>query len=574
MAAIVREINSVTRFVRGRQAQTGTCDISLLTKFADTLIKMIDTLPALNASDAGLLAESLHDSPYGDEGTARINASIDAKLTASHDSPGGTTGRDKTRPHKADGPPPQFLKCWWNYNTRDDWTVFKDPKRAFSAKMTWLVERANSIGMANPDEQTLKWMLAMLLLLHYDELPTYKEIYNKLQELKRCCESERKHFEIQHLLKFPDNPNQLPTPVFAHAFPDHENPPLQGELSGVSTVASCIPLRANSRLLKGKKQQPPEIHNTTTVPELLPAKSSAASSAGRMPSNRAPIDLSTDADEELLWLEYQDKVNKLKMEKLKHVKTEVVEPAEPPAPPSTINIRRHQDGTLKLMPRSHESHVGNHRLLAKQPCRTESSAKPPDESDLDPWTRQAMSALKSRNGKDKETKAADKAAKKKAEEAAATVATKACTKESKKAAASVAKKDCKKEAMKVAKKEAVGSSDAVARPKPPSKHHGAGKPTALPKKRSRRGDVEDVPKSKIMSAMPRQTADGSNPDPVSYNGGVIYTSQNIKKFRALRLRGDRYTEKAHGWTPKTHGTMKKAWASAVQCIDEYKKKKK
>ena len=63
------------------------------------------------------------------------------------------------------------------------------------------------------------------------------------------------------------------------------------------------------------------------------------------------------------------------------------------------------------------------------------------------------------------------------------------------------------------------------------------------KKEISRGIVE-VDKKSIQAAMPKLPSDGSNPAPVKYNGGVIYTSIKSSTFRPLTTRGDKYSEKS------------------------------
>ena len=77
--------------------------------------------------------------------------------------------------------------------------------------------------------------------------------------------------------------------------------------------------------------------------------------------------------------------------------------------------------------------------------------------------------------------------------------------------------------------------------------------------------VEDVPKSKILKQMPKVPSDGSNPPPVFYHGGVIYTSLKTKRFRALPRRGDMNHEKQTKWTTKKPSSAD--WKRCVQSMD-------
>ena len=121
---------------------------------------------------------------------------------------------------------------------------------------------------------------------------------------------------------------------------------------------------------------------------------------------------------------------------------------------------------------------------------------------------------------------------------------------------------------KAAHKDAKPISEAKVEPK--VKVVKAEKKDAPCRKRKRKAaDILEVPKSQIMKARPKMPSDGSNPLPVHYNGGVIYTSRSVAKFRALRKRGDKYSEYGAGW--KVHGTQPAAWKAAVSSIDAYKK---
>ena len=81
-------------------------------------------------------------------------------------------------------------------------------------------------------------------------------------------------------------------------------------------------------------------------------------------------------------------------------------------------------------------------------------------------------------------------------------------------------------------------------------------------------EMVNLSKQEIMKAMPKLTGKSEGAAPVRYKGGVIYTSVKSKWFRALRRRGDKYSEVRSSFrqTPQ-----KEAWTKAVHAIDdEYK----
>ena len=62
---------------------------------------------------------------------------------------------------------------------------------------------------------------------------------------------------------------------------------------------------------------------------------------------------------------------------------------------------------------------------------------------------------------------------------------------------------------------------------------------------------------------------GASP-PVLYKGGVIYTVEEKQMFRALKVRGDKYSEASCVWGVKR--TKVEAWAKVVQAIEQHKVK--
>ena len=92
----------------------------------------------------------------------------------------------------------------------------------------------------------------------------------------------------------------------------------------------------------------------------------------------------------------------------------------------------------------------------------------------------------------------------------------------------------------------------------------------LETKVKKEADDDDVPKSKILKAMPPIPKDRSSPKPVRYWGGVIYTAIKAKKFRALKERGNNYTESSASWGGSK--PSKEAWVKCVKAIEKHHSK--
>jgi len=77
---------------------------------------------------------------------------------------------------------------------------------------------------------------------------------------------------------------------------------------------------------------------------------------------------------------------------------------------------------------------------------------------------------------------------------------------------------------------------------------------------------ETVPTNQKRPAIPQWTAKTEKVPAVQYKGGVIYTELKNRKFRALRVRHDKYTEKSCSFKVKS---KHEAWNDAVAAIDEH-----
>ena len=149
---------------------------SLLQSFGCNLIQMISCCDNLGPLEAARLTDALKSgSPFGEGGATSVIAAIDAKIHATSTS----------EAHRARGTSKgQLLVHWWNHLTKEDWATLKDEKRSLSVKTTTLVERGNLLGIVCYDQHTYGWMMALLLILHYEESPPARKTHNKLLELK------------------------------------------------------------------------------------------------------------------------------------------------------------------------------------------------------------------------------------------------------------------------------------------------------------------------------------------------------------------------------------------------------
>ena len=146
----------------------------------------------------------------------------------------------------------QVLKTIWNYPTAEDWDVLLDTKKSWSSKACVLLHRMNLVGLNNPSPQTEKWILALLLMVAYSEIPGPRSRYDKLLELKNLIKTEKKTFaDLPHLIVYPDMPSDMPLALLEHGYPNGEVA-MAKDLPGITAIGQSIPLRRISNMLKSR----------------------------------------------------------------------------------------------------------------------------------------------------------------------------------------------------------------------------------------------------------------------------------------------------------------------------------
>ena len=418
--------------------------------------------------------------------------------------------------------------------------------KSFNSKLTLLAERAMKVGCHSGDEQTKKWMLALAVRLHYTELPSAQSLYDKVQDLKRSCIAEFKHLYAEFVDEYPDRAEEIPKAIFANAYADEAPHPV--ELSGLNAIAEAIPLRKNSRLLKKGK---PLTERLNAEEALNHATKTDDDDVGKQPvvkqeqvKREPPMvkqecvkredvvkdELDSSDDEEVIMLKLKLAKQRVKRERLS------TSPSASPvrASGSAVSVSRSEDGGFHLTSLPKAEVKEEPKAGVKEEPKAEDEDVPKHE-DLDEWTKAAIDALKKRNMKKAEADKAAGAGHK--------------TKTEDDAAGNDAATGKNGGAMK-------RPSSAMKRPAASIKHE-------PPKKISKAETIRAIePQYKMKPKMPVMPKNGSSPKPVRYWGGVIYTARASKKFRALKVAGNNYTEASASW-----GGEKPTQASWNKCLD-------
>ena len=572
---VLKEISSVVAFFQSR-GDSGGGDITSLQKtFADSTLNKLNTIKDFGTGDAAQLFEALKGDPFGESQTKRIRDSIDVMVQSVSEAPTSTS----------DGPK-QLLKYWWNYFSQERMD-FMCSDASINAKMTCVVEVGYDVGLTNPKEETYRWMMATLLALHYKQVPSPQEIWSKVQDLKRAWECERKPFYLDHIQEFPELPEHLPDRIYQHAYASAK--PVSVKLSGINTIADSVPLRSNSKLLKKAKTK----RETTALAdayasgptyetdEPVPVKTQPTAVKQELPAD-------SDSDPEIVILrkEFELKVMKIKAAKRCVSQSSAPVVKQEPAVVGHITLTRTADGGVQVAPRvkpevaeanqaqgesNNEHKKTSHPEAEAEPKKTEPLA--PTEADLDPWTRAALEAMNKRNQTKTQTKKDTQASSdgiKKSTQASSDGIKKRPSANMQPAIEGKSTKGAKDDKNKKIKHGTVGKvmkkevKAEIVKTEPDAKKKvkaGIAEPGA---------DV--VPATHIMKSMPKLPTDGSNPKPVKYWGGIIYSACKQKKFRALKVRGDNYSETSSSWGGDK--PTADSWRKCVNAIEEHYKKPK
>ena len=238
---VVSELHSVAGFLESRRSlrqQDGSDPADAVAfRLATSISDMIARLPGLSTHDGDKILGALKVSAFSDEHASLITAAVDSRL-------GGvartTTGRKTT----------QLIEHVVDFFTERDWSQIESETLSLQQKIQVMVHRlSRCLGVTNPHERSLRWMVAILVLSHYENLPKYKVIFSVLGDIKEEFEVQNSCFQHGHLIRYPDSPAGLSKPRYDHAYGDDDKPVLK-HIDRLRNVAiHHVPLRKNSKLL-------------------------------------------------------------------------------------------------------------------------------------------------------------------------------------------------------------------------------------------------------------------------------------------------------------------------------------
>lgn len=238
---LIKEITDTANFLksRGNLGNTSDAAVNLRNSLAKAMASQITNMHVLHASDAGALQHSLDDKPYG-EFTELVATAIDNRLSFTADAATRKCGKVTN----------QVMTTSFTYFSRKDVALFRNPKVNMHTKLSVLVARLNRLGISNPHEKTIRWCLAFLIMLHYNDIPSPREIFNQVKDCKDVIDAERKPYPHHLIVNYPKSPADLPENMRKYAY-DADDPWEDVHVQGLEDMATNkMIMRSNHKALK------------------------------------------------------------------------------------------------------------------------------------------------------------------------------------------------------------------------------------------------------------------------------------------------------------------------------------
>ena len=519
-AGVVASITDAHAFMSARGASISS---SLVDNLVTQIAVQIASLATFTIGDATAITDAVKGSPFGEK-AQMISEAVDTRL-------GSSSPNAKEKPMTKT----QHLYTFNLYATQADWDVFRNPDLTLHIKMEQAAARLNRYGCCNPDPQTSKRVVALLVLSHFAETPSHAELHKYVVDFKDVCKANRKPYPLAPIRTYPTSPMELPKAMRDLAWlPD--DPPVHVEVRGFNDlVQNHIALRNNSRLIKtGKKKREDDSLTWEDVRGLLVGAErpnirfsdrdgQPAPAYGLGARQQLAIENQPAASEERIVIRGSSGIMPTPPNALVAISGAAVRQRECDGGAPGGDAEPAEGDVAKAKAVDDDWGDDPSRPVRKRPAAA--VAADGDVAGLSDFERAALAALQLREDKKKAEKAKEKALKAETEAAA--------------------------KALKAKAEQAAGKGAKMKRPAAAGIAHA------------------HAPVTKT-SPVPKPTAGGQAPGPREYHGGRVYYSTSKGGFRVIRDASNMSTErfiKFKGSTPS-----KDEWMAALRCIDDFHSK--
>jgi hypothetical protein len=240
---IIHELKAISNFLSARAA-VNPASPEVCLNMVNGLARKIHMMPVLTTTEAASLYAALKECSniMGSGHGSILHAAIDSKVSdACSNQPSSTNMATRK---------PQLLVTPQNYLTASDWKVIEAGD--LEERKWMLIKRLQALGVSSLHEQTVKWFVGLLVWSIYKQTnsyPAFKDIHAMVQNFKVAFEANKRKLAFVGLTSYPPHPSGLPKDLFDQAYVDEDKPEAR-EVLGLEDVASQVPLRLTSKLLR------------------------------------------------------------------------------------------------------------------------------------------------------------------------------------------------------------------------------------------------------------------------------------------------------------------------------------
>jgi hypothetical protein len=241
------ELKDVASFIAAREKMAGDPDVkkTVCKNVCDGFVAKLHSCKAFTSNSALQLCTVLAECNLSEDLTMLIQRAIDTRVSSATPQGGGRKG---VYHH-----PQMMTSALVNYLTAAEQAALRSDRTSVQGRMQVIVDRFARLGLFNPHEQTVKWVVAAISLAMGEAataFPTYASVFAMVHDFKIAMDSAAQPWSFAWIVEYPDSPNDLPTAVFKHAY-DDGHPPVPFVWERLRTTANHhVPLRKTSKLLK------------------------------------------------------------------------------------------------------------------------------------------------------------------------------------------------------------------------------------------------------------------------------------------------------------------------------------
>ena len=119
----------------------------------------------------------------------------------------------------------QTFTFWQNAFSAKDWAHLFAKKKSFDSKLTLAVERARSIGLRSLSGDSIRFLVALLCIAHYEAMPSAKQLHSKVKDVTTAFDAQNAaDASLPYIVKYPEKTEDFPPELLSSAYAEGDPP--------------------------------------------------------------------------------------------------------------------------------------------------------------------------------------------------------------------------------------------------------------------------------------------------------------------------------------------------------------